>query len=143
MELISLILNFVLGSGIIGLLIFYRSKKRKASAEATGAELSNSDKLIAQYEGYINVLTAEQTDLKAEVRDARQEARDARSSEAKERDRVTGVYKELSDARVREQKALGALALAQYDKCIIDKCLKRTPKRDEITNEPKIIENEN
>lgn len=135
MELISLILNLVLTSGLIGTLVFYNSKRRKASAEAGGAELSNSDKLIAQYVGYIKVLTDEQIDLKQEVRQAREEAREARTSEAKERDKITGVYKDLSDARVGEQKALGALALAEYDRCIVPICPERTPKRDETIND--------
>lgn len=98
-EIISLILNFLLSSGNILQFMFYRSKQRQVSAEATGAELSNSDKLIAQYDGYIKVLIAEQTDLKQEVRDARQEAREARASEAKERDKTTSVYKELKSPR--------------------------------------------
>lgn len=38
MELFSLILNFVLSSGILGLLLFYSSKRRKAAAEAFSAE---------------------------------------------------------------------------------------------------------
>ncbi len=38
MELFSLILNFLLGSGVVGILIFYSSKRRTASAEASSAE---------------------------------------------------------------------------------------------------------
>lgn len=41
MEIISIILNFVLGSGIVGMLIFYSSKRRKAAAEATVAEIGS------------------------------------------------------------------------------------------------------
>lgn len=139
MELISLILNFVLGSGIIGLLIFYRSKKRKASAEATNSELTNSDKIIAQYDRLLDTFREESEINKKEASQARQEAREARSSEARERDTLTVVYKELSDARVGEQRALGALAIAEYDKCTSTKCLKREPPRramleNEITN---------
>lgn len=37
-EIISLVINFVLGSGLVGVLIFYRSKKRTANAEATSSE---------------------------------------------------------------------------------------------------------
>lgn len=39
MELISLILNFVLGSGVISLLVFYRSKQRRERAETSVVEL--------------------------------------------------------------------------------------------------------
>lgn len=47
METISVILNFVLASGLAGTLIFFKSKKRKEAAEADGAELENTDKVIA------------------------------------------------------------------------------------------------
>lgn len=47
METISIILNFVLASGLAGTLIFFKSKKRKEAAEADGAELENTDKVIA------------------------------------------------------------------------------------------------
>ncbi len=38
MEIISIILNFVLSTGIVGVLIFYSSKRRQAEAEAASAE---------------------------------------------------------------------------------------------------------
>lgn len=41
MEIVSVILNFVLATGLMGTLIFYRSKARKESAEADRAELEN------------------------------------------------------------------------------------------------------
>ena len=47
MEIVSIILNFVLASGLAGTLIFFKSKKRKEAAEADGAELENTDKVIA------------------------------------------------------------------------------------------------
>ena len=47
METISIILNFVLASGLAGTLIFFKQKRRKENAEADGAELENTDKVIA------------------------------------------------------------------------------------------------
>lgn len=47
MEIVSVILNFVLASGLLGTLVFFKSKKRKENAEADGAELENTDKVIA------------------------------------------------------------------------------------------------
>lgn len=40
-EIISSMLNLLLGSGLVGILFFYRSKQRKESAEATQAEMGN------------------------------------------------------------------------------------------------------
>ena len=47
MEIVSIILNFVLASGLLGTLIFFKQKRRKENAEADGAELENTDKVIA------------------------------------------------------------------------------------------------
>ncbi len=38
MEIVSIILNFLLGSGIAGMLIFHSSKRREAAAQASRAE---------------------------------------------------------------------------------------------------------
>ena len=42
METLSLILNFVLASGLVGTILFFRSKRRTASAEADSAEVGHS-----------------------------------------------------------------------------------------------------
>ena len=34
MEILSIIINFILASGLVGTVLFFRSKKRKESAEA-------------------------------------------------------------------------------------------------------------
>lgn len=47
METLSIILNFLLASGLVGTLVFFKQKKRKEEAEAEGAELENTDKVIA------------------------------------------------------------------------------------------------
>ena len=47
METLRLILNFVLASGLAGTILFFRSKRRKASAEADSAELENTEKIVA------------------------------------------------------------------------------------------------
>ncbi len=46
MELVSLILNLVLGGGLIGSLVTLRAKKKKASAEAKASELDNVQEAI-------------------------------------------------------------------------------------------------
>lgn len=47
METISLILNLLLTSGLIGTFIFFKSKKRKESAEADSAELKNTEQVVS------------------------------------------------------------------------------------------------
>ena len=43
MEILSIIINFILASGLVGTVLFFRSKKRKESAEADSAELKNTE----------------------------------------------------------------------------------------------------
>lgn len=47
METISLILNLLLTSGLIGTFIFFKSKKRKEAAEAESAELKNTEQVVS------------------------------------------------------------------------------------------------
>ena len=47
MEIVRIVLNFVLASGLVGTLLFFRSKKRKEMAEADLAELENTEKVVA------------------------------------------------------------------------------------------------
>ncbi len=47
METVSIILNILLTSGLLGTLIFFRSKKRKEAAEADSAEIKNTEQVIA------------------------------------------------------------------------------------------------
>ncbi len=46
MELLSLILNFILGTGLAGTLLFFRPKRREAKAHADNAEIENTEKII-------------------------------------------------------------------------------------------------
>lgn len=46
LQLTSLILNFILGSGLVGTLIFLKPKKRKENAEAKSEELKNTEQVV-------------------------------------------------------------------------------------------------
>ena len=47
MELVSIILNFLLASGLAGTLVFFNSKRRRERAAADSAELENTEKVVA------------------------------------------------------------------------------------------------
>ncbi len=47
METLSIILNFLLASGLAGTILFFNSKKRKENAAADSAELENTEKVVA------------------------------------------------------------------------------------------------
>lgn len=45
METLSIILNFILASGLAGTILFFNAKKRKENAAADSAELANTEKV--------------------------------------------------------------------------------------------------
>lgn len=47
METLSVILNFLLASGLVGTLLFFKPKKRKEQAEADSAELRNTEQIVS------------------------------------------------------------------------------------------------
>lgn len=47
METLSIILNFVLASGLAGTFLFFNSKRRREKAAADSAELENTEKVVA------------------------------------------------------------------------------------------------
>lgn len=47
---------------------------------------------------------------------------------------MTGLFKELSDARVEVEKLRGTLAIAEYNKCEIVRCNRRQPPRVEMAD---------
>ena len=57
MEILSIIINFILASGLVGTVLFFRSKKRKESAEADSAEIvSIQSEQISRLDGRVNKL---------------------------------------------------------------------------------------
>lgn len=67
MELFSLILNFLLGSGVIGVAIFYSSKRRKAAAEASCAELGAKEQEFSLQKDNIEFLSSQLQESWAEI----------------------------------------------------------------------------
>lgn len=47
METLSIILNFILASGLAGTILFFNAKKRKENAAADSVELENTEKVVA------------------------------------------------------------------------------------------------
>lgn len=67
MEIISLVLNFVLASGLLGTVIFFNSKKRAAKAEADLAEIENTDKIVLMQSQHIDRLDVRVAKLEDKV----------------------------------------------------------------------------
>lgn len=45
-QIISIVLNFILASGLVGTVLFFKPKKRKETAEATHSELKNTEQIV-------------------------------------------------------------------------------------------------
>ncbi len=61
------IFNIVLASGVVGTLIFYRSKRRKESAAADSAEIDNTDKIVSMQSEHITRLDGRVEKLEEKV----------------------------------------------------------------------------
>lgn len=67
MEIVSIILNFILASGLLGTLLFFRSKRRKEEAEADAAEIDNTEKIVAIQSEHITRLDGRVEKLEEKV----------------------------------------------------------------------------
>lgn len=67
MELISIILNFLLASGLVGTILFFKPKKRKETAEADSAELRNTEQIVGLQSEQIQRLDGRVNNLERKV----------------------------------------------------------------------------
>ncbi len=131
MELIQILAPYIFGGGALGVLLFFDSRRRKERAEARTAELLNVDTILKQKDGYIADLKTELEEAKVEKKELREEASLARENEAKERDKVTGLYKQISEKNVEEIRLREEVVKLQYYRCEVPDCKRRTPPRFE------------
>lgn len=115
LEIISLVTNFVLGSGVIGTFIFYRSKRKKENVSASTMEF---DALVAQLRYLKEQIKENFTDM-----DAMQDLLDKKRAANLELSRRVG---ELELRLVEEQRLR---KLAEYNICTDEACTRRTPPR--------------
>lgn len=114
-EIISLILNFVLSSGLAGTFIFYRAKRKKENVSASTMEF---DALVAQLRYLKEQIKENFTDM-----DAMQNLLDKKRALNLELSRRVG---ELELRLVEEQRLR---KLAEYNICNDETCPRRTPPR--------------
>ncbi len=121
------VIDIILGSGVLGLLLFYQSRKRQERATARSSELGNVNMVIEQKNSYIEDLKNEQLDLKREKEELRAELRDARNAESKERNRVASLYKQLSSLNIDKVKMREDVAILKLHQCTKESCIDREP----------------
>lgn len=119
----------VVGSGLLGLLLFYESRKRKERASARNSELENINLVLEQKNSYILDLKTEQAELKKEKEELRAELKEAHSSESKERNKVVTLYKQLSAVSVEKVKMREQIDILAFQRCDVHDCSNRKPPR--------------
>lgn len=121
LETVNLIINGLLGSGMVSMMLFYRSKRRQHNAEASTSEF-NALKL------QINHFSQQLKEAYTEI-DHMQEIIDRKRNE------LLDVSKKLSELRMQLIMAEERKAVAEYNMCDVPDCPNRRPPR--IKSKPK------
>ena len=117
MENFNTILNILLGSGIISLLIFYKSKKRKSNAEASVSEFT--------------ALQMQITHLGVQLQEAYTMQDTMQDIIDKLRENLVEISKKYSELRLEFIKEQEKYAAANFNRCDISNCANRQPPRQE------------
>lgn len=115
MEHLSNILNIILASGIVSLLLFYRSKRRKHNAEA---DVSEFDAKVIEIKHFSEQLREAYTEI-----DRMQDIINST------RAHLMDISKALSECRLELIKEQERRAAAEYNLCSKSNCEQRTPPR--------------
>lgn len=126
---LRIVVDLIVGSGLLGMFMFYESKKRKERAAARNSELQNVSLVLEQKNSYIEDLKNEQTDLKREKEELRTELKESHINESKERNKVVTLYKQLSNLGVEKVKMKEQIAVLTFHRCNVQDCSKRCPPR--------------
>lgn len=124
---LRVVVDIVVGSGLLGMLLFYESKKRKERASAKSSELENINLVLKQKDSYILDLKTEQLDLKKEKEELRVELKEARNYENKERNKVVNLYRQLSAISVEKVKMREQIDIISFLRCDTPDCYLRKP----------------
>lgn len=120
-ELISIVGNFILASGIISMALFYRSKKRKARSEA---EKSETDAKKDRFQ-----LEKDQLQwYKDQLNEAYQKLDSMQDIIDKLREDILNLKKEINKYRLNIVNLQQELQILDYQKCINLECKDRVPK---------------
>lgn len=127
-----MVMDVIVGSGLLGILLFYESKKRKERAAARNSELENINLVIEQKNSYIADLKSEQADLKKEKEELRAELREAHLAESRERNKVVMLYKQLSTVNVEKVKMKEKIDILLFQRCDMHDCVIRKPPKTNL-----------
>ena len=116
--------DFVLGSGIVGLLFFYGSKKRRESAAAVTAEAQAASAELDANKAQIEHLSRQLVDSFSE---------NVRVQElvSKERERIVDLMRQLSEIEIKFLEEERRRKRAERDVCLTEGCARRVGRSGE------------
>lgn len=119
-EIISQVLNLLLASGLVATLLFYRSKARKARAEAESSEQTAVADAIANYIKTSDEWESISNNYKAELATKNKLIDSLYNKQQEDRDIILAMKSEVSEKQI-------ALMSAQIKTCDVRGCTKRNP----------------
>ncbi len=122
MEIVSIILNFLLGSGIAGMLIFYSAKRREAAAQASSAENNARDGEFTIQRENIEFLSTRLSEAWAEV-EKMQELLNCK------RDEIITLIAQAERQEIELIEVHSARKKAELRTCFREECRARIPKQ--------------
>lgn len=118
MEYISLILNFALGSGLLGVMVFYSSKRREANAQASGAEGEVRNQEFAIQRQQIEFLSTQLHEAWGEVEKMQGVINDKRTQ-------IVGWISQTKQLEIELLEQQSKLRQAQLKACYREECIER------------------
>ena len=115
MEVINIIVNGVLASGLAGMMLFYRSKRRKHNAEAEVGEFNAAVLQINHFSRQLKEAYAEMDGMQDIIE--------------RKRGELLEMSRKLAEMRMQLVRAEERISMAEYNMCTVRECTKRIPPR--------------
>lgn len=122
-DILRAIPDLVLGSGIVGLLFFYRAKRRRESADAVTAEARAAS-------AELDVNKAQIEHLSRQLIDSFSENVKVQELVDKERARIVELMRQLGEIEMKFLEEERRRKRAERDVCLVDNCASRAVRRD-------------
>lgn len=122
-NILRIVSDFVLGSGAVGLLFFYRAKRRRESADAVTAEARAAS-------AELDVNKAQIEHLSRQLIDSFSENVKVQELVDKERSRIVELMRQLGEIEMKFLEEERRRKRAERDVCLVDNCASRAVRRD-------------
>lgn len=114
-EIINIVVNALLASGLISMMLFYRSKRRKHNTEADVGEF--------------NAAVLQINHFSQQLKEAYEEIDRMQAIIDQKRNDLLEMSKKLSEMRLQLVQTEERVALAEYNRCNVAECVRRIPPR--------------